>query len=220
MKHTEYQDDVYFVVAPEKTEEVLTRVTTIWEEECGLKINHSKTKIWAEDANLQTNLPEGLRPSWSPTMKTLGNRTHIALREGGAALNLGNHTDDDLPKVVQDLSGLQEKIQDLSKVELGVSVGHRLWQYTAMAAVVHLMSNTLYGPAGLLGLSELQEKHLQWVVNRETDNKENLLATLPQKMGGGLGIRDPVPAAATLYIATQSRVRPKIEELLEERLRQ
>ena len=37
---------------------------------------------------------------------------------------------------------------------------------------------------------------------------------------GGLGIRDPVPAAATLYIATQSRVRPKIEELLEESLRQ
>ena len=39
MKHTEYQDDVYFVVALEKTEEVLNRVTTIWEEECGLKIN-------------------------------------------------------------------------------------------------------------------------------------------------------------------------------------
>ena len=57
------------------------------------------------------------------------------------------------------------------------------------------------------------------MVNRETDIKENLLATLPQKMGG-LGIRDPIPAAATLYIATQSRVRPKIEELLEASLRQ
>ena len=57
------------------------------------------------------------------------------------------------------------------------------------------------------------------MVNTETDNKENLLATLPQQMGG-LGIRDPVLAAATLYIATQSRVRPKIEELLEEGLRQ
>ena len=90
-------------------------------------------------------------------MKILGNRTQIALREGGAALNLGNHTDDDLPKVVQDLSGLQEEIQDRSKVDLGVSVGHRLWQYTAMAAVVHLMSNKLYGPADLQDLSELQQ---------------------------------------------------------------
>ena len=58
---------------------------------------------------LKNNLPEGLNTSWSPTMKTLGNRTQIALREGGAALNLGNHADDDLPKVVQDLTGLQEK---------------------------------------------------------------------------------------------------------------
>ena len=90
-------------------------------------------------------------------MKILGNRTQIALREGGAALNLGNHTDDDLPKVVQDLTGLQEKIQDLSRVELGVSVGHRLWQYTAMAAVVHLMSNKLYGDTDLQGLSALQK---------------------------------------------------------------
>ena len=47
MKHTEYQDDVYFVVAPEKTEEVLNRITITWEEECGLQVNQSKTKIWA-----------------------------------------------------------------------------------------------------------------------------------------------------------------------------
>ena len=90
-------------------------------------------------------------------MKILGNRTQIALREGGAALNLGSHTDDDLPKVVQDLTGLQEKIQDLSRVDLGVSVGHRLWQYTAMAAVVHLMSNKLYGDRDLQGLPALQK---------------------------------------------------------------
>ena len=101
MKHTEHQDDVYFVVAPEKTEEVLNSITVIWEEECGLQINQSKTKIWAEDANLKNNLPEGLSTIWSPTMNILGNRTQIALREGGAALNLGNHTDDDLPRVVR-----------------------------------------------------------------------------------------------------------------------
>ena len=76
-----------------------------------------------------------------------------------------------------------------------------------------------FRPADLQDLSGLQ-KHIQWVANRVTDNKEDLLATLPQTNGGGLGIRDPVPAAATLYIATQSRVRPKIEELFEERLRQ
>ena len=125
MKHTEYQDDVYFVVAPEKTEEVLNRITVIWEEECGLQINQSKSKIWAEDAGLKNDLPEGLNTSWTPTMEILGNRTHIALREGGAALNVGNHADDDLPKVVQDLTGLQEN-QDLTRAELGVSVGHRL----------------------------------------------------------------------------------------------
>ena len=110
MKHTEYQDDVYFVVAPEKREEVLKIITVTWEEKCGLQTNQSKTKIWAYNTNLQNNLPEGLKPHWSPTMKILGNRTQIALREGGAALKLGNHTDDDLPKVVQDLTGLQENI--------------------------------------------------------------------------------------------------------------
>ena len=156
MKHTEYQDDVYFVVAPGKTEEVLNKISVIWEEECGLHIVQSKTEIWAEDADLKNDLHEGLNTSWTPTMKILGNRTHIALREGGAALNLGSHADDDLPKVVQGLTGLQEKIQDLSRVELGASVGHRLWQYTAMAAVVHLMSNKLYGDTDLQGLSALQ----------------------------------------------------------------
>ena len=43
------------------------------------------------------------------------------------------------------------------------------------------------------------------------------LAALPQKMGG-LGVRDPVPAAVTLYISTQSRIIPKVEDLLEDHL--
>ena len=83
------------------------------------------------------------KKSWAADgdVNILGTRTQIALREGGAALNLGDPTDDHLPKVVEDLAGLQEDIQDLTKAELGVSVGHRLWQYTAMASVVHLMSN-------------------------------------------------------------------------------
>ena len=83
MKHSEYQDDVYFVVAPDKTEEVLKKTSDIWEEECGLQTNQSKTKIWAEDGNLRNDLPENLKPSWTPTMKIMGNRTQIALREGG-----------------------------------------------------------------------------------------------------------------------------------------
>ena len=52
---------------------------------------------------------------------------------------------------------MQKKIQDLTRAELGVSVGHRLWQYTAMAAVVHLMSNKLYGGTDLQELCILQE---------------------------------------------------------------
>ena len=32
MKHTEHQDDVYLVVAPDQTEEVLEHITEIWEE--------------------------------------------------------------------------------------------------------------------------------------------------------------------------------------------
>ena len=82
-------------------------------------------------------------------------------------------------------------------------------QYTAMAAVVHLMSNKLYGGIDFQGLSALQ-KHLNWVANITTDAKEDLLATMPQTMGG-LGIRDPVPAAATLLISIQSRIIPKVE---------
>ena len=113
------------------------------------KSTNPKTKIWAEDGNLRNHLPDSLKPSWTATMNILGNRTQIALREGGAALNMGSHVDDDLPKVVEELTGLQGQIQDLTKAELGVSVGHRLWQYTAMAAVVHLMSNKLYDRADL-----------------------------------------------------------------------
>ena len=90
---------------------------------------------------MRNHLPENLKPCWTATTNILGTRTQIALREGGAALNLGDPTDDDLPKVVEDLAGLQEQVQDLTKAELGVSVGHRLWQYTAMASVVHLMSS-------------------------------------------------------------------------------
>ena len=89
-------------------------------------------------------------------MKILGNRTQIALREGGAALNLGSHKDDDLPKVIEDLAGLRDKIQDLTKAELDLSVGHRLWQYTAMAAVVYLLSNKRHGVVDLQGLIDLQ----------------------------------------------------------------
>ena len=83
MKHTEHQDDVYFVVAPDQTEEVLIKITEIWEEECGLQINQTKPTNWAEDGNLRNHLPDSLKPSWTPTMKILGNRTQIALREGG-----------------------------------------------------------------------------------------------------------------------------------------
>ena len=32
MKHTEHQDDVYFVVAPDKTKEVLKQISETWEE--------------------------------------------------------------------------------------------------------------------------------------------------------------------------------------------
>ena len=45
------------------------------------------------------------------------------------------------------------------------------------------------------------------------------LSSLPQEMGG-LGVRDPVPAAVTLYTSTQSRIRPKVEDLLEDHLKQ
>ena len=92
---------------------------------------------------MRNHLPENLKPCWTTAMKILGTRTQVALREGGAALNLGDPTDDDLPRVVEDLAGLQEQIQDLTKAELGVSVGHRLWQYTVMASVVHLMISKL-----------------------------------------------------------------------------
>ena len=47
MKHTDHQDDVYFVVAPDRTEEVLNKITDIWEEECGLQVNQTKTQTWA-----------------------------------------------------------------------------------------------------------------------------------------------------------------------------
>ena len=116
-------------------------------------INQTKPTIWASDVDVRNNLPENLKPCSIATVKILGTRTQIALREGGAALNLGDPTDDDLPKVVEDLAGLLLKIQDLTEAELGVSVGHRLWQYTAMASVVHLMSNQLYGLAELEGLT-------------------------------------------------------------------
>ena len=53
-----------------------------------------------------------------------------------------------------------------------------------MAAVVHLMSNNLYGGTEPHGLSTLQKQHINWVANRNTDAKETLLATLPQQMGG------------------------------------
>ena len=108
-----------------------------------------------------------------------GKRTQIALREGGAALNMGDPADDDLPKVVEDLTGLQGEIQELTKAELGVSVGHRLWQYTAMAAVVHLMSNKLYGIADLQGLPNLQKQHIAWVANRIPEHTEMDVAALP-----------------------------------------
>ena len=47
MKHTGYLDDVYVVVAPDKTEEVLKNISDIWEDNCGLQTNQYKTNIWA-----------------------------------------------------------------------------------------------------------------------------------------------------------------------------
>ena len=88
-----------------------------------------------------------------------------------------------------------------------------------MAAVVHLMSNNLYGIADLQGLAQLQTQHIAWVAKRIPGNTEMDLAALPNNMGG-VGIRDPVPAAATLYISTQSRIIPQLEDQQEDHLRQ
>ena len=83
-------------------------MTEIWDQECGLQANPTNTHIWAQDANLNINLPDDLQSIWTPTMNILGTRTQIAFIYGGAALNLGDPEEDDQPKVIEDLTRLQE----------------------------------------------------------------------------------------------------------------
>ena len=52
-----------------------------------------------------------------------------------------------------------------------------------MAAVVHLMSNNVYGIADIQGLIQLQTQHLAWVANRIPGHTEMDLAALPPKHG-------------------------------------
>ena len=80
-------------------------------------------------------------------MEILGTRTQIAFREGGAALNLGDPAEDDPPKVVEYLIPGPDKSRhnpgpDESRIG-GFGGGHRRWQYTALASVVHLLSNKI-----------------------------------------------------------------------------
>ena len=107
VKHTEHQDDVYLIVDPGTVEEVLEKITEIWEQSCGLQVNPTSTEIWAPYANLRNKRSEEMQTIWIPTMKVLGTRTQVSLREEGAALNLGGPEEDSLPNVVEDLTRLQ-----------------------------------------------------------------------------------------------------------------
>ena len=63
-----------------------------------------------------------------------------------------------------------------------------------------------------------QVGHIAWVTNISPGITEMDLTALLQTMGG-LGGRDPVPAAVTLYMSTQSIIIPKVEYLLEDHLK-
>ena len=105
---------------------------------------------------VRNGLVEEWKEKWVTDMKILGTRTQVALREGGASLNLGSETGDDLPVVISDLKK-QKKIMDLTDAEMGVSVAQVLWQFTAVSVVVHLLSNNLYTKGQLEGLWDLQK---------------------------------------------------------------
>ena len=90
-----------------------------------------------ERQNYQYSVARCVAGEMGTTSEILRKGTQVALREERASLNLGGEEADDLPTVIADMEKLPTKIIELTEADMDIPVVHRLWQFTAFAAVVH-----------------------------------------------------------------------------------
>ena len=52
---------------------------------------------------------------------------------------------------------------NLSEAGLGLSVAHRIWQFTAMATTIHTYANKYFKQDQTDQAHKLQDRHVQWI---------------------------------------------------------